>query len=84
MNEVTRAHVFEVVKRAIADVLSDVAPEVIKPEASLRDIGANSLDRMEVVSLSMQSLALHFPVRELSSVSSVDDLVDALHRKLSR
>jgi polyketide biosynthesis acyl carrier protein len=78
---VTKDQVFEVVKAKIVEVMGDVPPARIRPEVSLTDLGANSLDRMEVVSLSMQALSLRFPVSELGKVSNIGELVDALHQK---
>jgi len=78
----TEEQVFEVVKAKILEVLGDgVPPAGIRREVSLRDLGANSLDRVEVVSLSMQALSLRFPVSELRKVSSIGELVEALHQK---
>ena len=78
----TRDEVFAVVKEKIREVLGDaISLESIRPEVALRDLGANSLDRVEIVSLSMQALALRFPVRELGKVSNIGELVEALHQK---
>ncbi len=81
MSTTTRDDVFAVVQAKILDVLGEIAPAKIQPATSLKDLGANSLDRAEIVSLSMQALALRFPVRELSKVSNIGELVDALYRK---
>lgn len=81
MDRPTEEQVFEVVKGKILEVL-DVPPANIRKEASLRDLGANSLDRVEVVSLSMQALSLRFRVSELAKVSNIGELVQALHQKL--
>jgi polyketide biosynthesis acyl carrier protein len=77
----TQEQVFEVVKATILEVLGDVPPANIRPEVSLSELGANSLDRMEVVSLSMQALSLRFPIRELGKVSTIGELAEALHQK---
>lgn len=77
----TEEQVFEVVKAQILEVLGDVPPARIRPEVSLKDLGANSLDRVEVVSLSMQALSLRFPISELGKLSSIGELVEALHQK---
>jgi polyketide biosynthesis acyl carrier protein len=80
----TEAEVFEIVKAKIIEVLGDHVPSAkIRHDVSLSDLGANSLDRMEVVSLSMQALALRFPVRELGKVSNIGELVVALHERSS-
>lgn len=76
------ADVFAIVKAKIVEVLgSDVPAASIRPDVSLTDLGASSLDRMEVVSLSMQELGLRFPVRELGKVSNIGELAAALCSK---
>jgi polyketide biosynthesis acyl carrier protein len=79
----TKEQVFDVVKAQILEVMGpdNVPPASIQPEVSLRDLGANSLDRMEVVSLSMQALSLRFPASELVKVSNIGELVEALYNK---
>jgi polyketide biosynthesis acyl carrier protein len=81
MGPLTQEQVFEVVKAKIIEVLGDVPPASIRRDVSLSDLGANSLDRVEVASLSMQALSLRFPVRELGKVSNIGELVEALHQK---
>lgn len=84
MELMTRAQVLEIVMQQVREVLPQVATAELRPEVSLRELGANSLDRMEVVSLAMQALSLRFPVRELSKVSNIGELADALYERLSR
>lgn len=84
MTTLTKEDVFEIVKEKICEVLGDnVPPASIRPEVSLKELGANSLDRMEVVSLSMQALSLRFPLSELRSVTNVGELALALFQKKS-
>ena len=84
MDVMTRAQVLEIVMQQVREVLPHVAAPEIRPEVSLRDLGANSLDRMELVSLAMQALSLRFPVRELAKVSNIGELAEALHQRLPR
>ena len=48
-----KEHVFEVVRKVIAEILPGVRSELISSEKSLKELGANSIDRMEVVTMSM-------------------------------
>ena len=83
MEATTKEHVFEVVRATIREVMGDVPEANLRADVSLRDLGANSLDRVEVASLSMQALSLRFPVRELAKVSNIGELVEALHARLA-
>jgi polyketide biosynthesis acyl carrier protein len=74
--------VFETVKRNIMAVLN-VEGSAILPERALTELGANSLDRAEIVTLSMEDLGLRFPLRELQGVANIGSLVRLLAKKLS-
>jgi polyketide biosynthesis acyl carrier protein len=70
--------VFEVVKNVISEILPDVKPEQISIEQNLRDLGANSIDRMEVVTMSMENLGVKLPLMSFAQVSNIQGLVDVL------
>ena len=55
----------------------------ISMDISLKDLGANSLDRAEIVTGSMEDLGLSFPMRELAKISNIRELVAFLHSKAS-
>lgn len=74
----SKEHVFEVVKNVVMEVLPDVKPEEISMERSLKELGANSIDRMEVVTMSMEELDLKIPLMSFAQVSNIEGLVDVL------
>lgn len=75
-----RARITEVVLGLVREILPDAPPELVVPERSMSELGATSIDRVEVATLAMESLGLRIPNRELASVSSIGDLIDVLHR----
>jgi polyketide biosynthesis acyl carrier protein len=81
---VSREQVEEVVYQCIRDILLDVEEEPLKTARSLRELGANSLDRVEIASLSMEKLRCSFPLSELSQVSTIAGLIDALFARQPR
>ena len=76
----TREHVLGVVKKHLMDVVDDLHEEAIDPSRSMKELGANSLDIVEVVSCAMRELKVKVPRSELSKLTNVDGLVDLLHR----
>lgn len=72
--ESNEQRVFEVVRSKVLDVL-DVSAELITPETSLVDLGANSIDRAEVAITSMEELGLKIPRSEFAGVSNLEALV---------
>ena len=77
----SEASVFEVVKENVVDILEDVDESAITMEISLKELGANSRDRAEIVTGSMEDLGLSFPMRELAKISNLGELVRFLYAK---
>jgi polyketide biosynthesis acyl carrier protein len=77
----TKDEVFGVVQRHVRDVLPEVSEADIRPDRSMRDLGANSLDRMDVLVASIDELGIEVPVSEFAEVKSIGGLVDALHAR---
>ena len=74
--------VFAVVKRHVLDILPELPPEKVTLDASLRELGANSLDRAEVAVCSMETLGVNVPRRELAAVANLRELVKVLCQAL--
>lgn len=74
--------VFAVVRSCILEVVPDVHASAIEPGASMRDLGANSVDRMEVVTMAMERLKLKIPVVEFTDVRNIGQLVQLYCRAL--
>lgn len=79
-----REQIFEVVKQNIIRILPDLPPETITIEKSLTDLGANSIDRVEVATYSMEDLDIVIPRVELRQASNIQGLVDVLYSGMHR
>jgi polyketide biosynthesis acyl carrier protein len=77
-----KQEVFVAIKRNILEVLPGLDEGRVVPEASMRDLGANSIDRADILIMTMESLRLKFPLAELGSLKNLQGLVDFLHGKL--
>lgn len=71
--------VMDVVKANILNNLDDVNEDDIVAEISMKDLGANSLDIVEVVSCSMRDLKINVPRSDLVELKTIGELVDVLH-----
>ncbi len=76
----TRDHVLSVVTKHLVDAVDGLTPEAIDPQKSMKELGANSLDIVEVVSTSMRELRIKIPRSELAKLTNLDGLVDLLLR----
>jgi acyl carrier protein len=74
----TRDQILAVVKKHLMDTVEDLTEDKIDPAKSMKDLGANSLDIVEVVSSAMRELKVKVPRSELSKLANIDQLVDLL------
>lgn len=76
----TREQVLAVVQKHLADTVEGIEAKEIDPAKSMKELGANSLDIVEVVSCSMRELKVKVPRSELNKLTNINELVDLLHR----
>jgi acyl carrier protein len=75
----TKEQIFAVVKKHLKQTVDGLDDANIDLSASMKDMGANSLDIVEVVSLSMRELKVKVPRSELAKLTNLQGLVDLLH-----
>ena len=79
-----REEVVSVVRKHLADVVGDLKPSDIDTSRSMKDLGATSLDIVEVVSLTMRELKVKVPRSELSKLTNMDGLADLLYASIQQ
>jgi acyl carrier protein len=79
----TKDEVIQVIKENILDNLEDINESDIDPNKSMKDLGANSLDIIEVVSTSMRQLNIKIPRTELADIQTIGQLADKFLEHLS-
>ena len=71
MKHTSPSEVFEVVKNNILEILPKVTADMVTPEHSLSELGANSVDRMEVITLSMAALTPNIALLSFSGRTTI-------------
>lgn len=79
-----QTNVLEIIIRHAREVLPGLANHRFQADDSLRELGANSIDRSEIVMMAMESLSLSIPLIEVARANSVGELAEILHSKLPR
>jgi polyketide biosynthesis acyl carrier protein len=72
--------IFKIVQANALKVLPDVNAAQVTIDTTLTDLGANSVDRVEIVMYSMQDLGLKIPRGELQGIGNLRGLVELLFR----
>lgn len=75
----TKEEVFDVLKSNIMELLEDEVNEAdIDIKKSMFDLGATSLDVVEIVTNTMRELKIKIPRDELSKIDNIEGLVEAM------
>jgi polyketide biosynthesis acyl carrier protein len=75
--------VFAVITRHTCEVLPELDGHEFQFADSLKNLGANSVDRSEILIMTLESLALNIPLRDTAPAQNMGELAALLHEKLS-
>lgn len=83
MTETTasRNEVFETIVRHTREVVPSLEGHQFEWGDSLRDLGANSVDRADILMLTLESLTLDIAIVELGHARNIQELVDIIYDK---
>ncbi|SHG23668.1 polyketide biosynthesis acyl carrier protein [Jatrophihabitans endophyticus] len=70
----------EVVTATVREILPDVGVDEIRPDRHLRDLGADSVDRVEIIGAVLDRLSLDEPLSSFSDLPDIEAMVDLLER----
>ena len=77
------ANTFEQVKEVIVEQLN-VSPEEVKPESNfVEDLGADSLDVVEMIMALEERFGIEIPDSEAENIKTVQDVVDYIEKHKS-
>jgi polyketide biosynthesis acyl carrier protein len=79
----TKEDIFELVVRHAREVLPELRGHAFQRGDELSKLGANSIDRAEIVNFTLEALRLNVPRVQLFGVRNIGELVDVLHAKMS-
>ncbi len=74
-----REDIFKIVLKYLDRALDGIDADEVDGSKSMVDLGANSLDIVEVVSSTMRELRIKVPRSKLKEMHNIDSLVDFLH-----
>lgn len=74
--------VFETIVKHARVVVPGLADHEFKREESLKDLGADSVDRAEITMMTMEDLSLKIPRVEMAGASNIGELTDLFYQKL--
>lgn len=74
--------IFQKIVENTKEVIYELEAHEFKTNDSLKDLGANSIDRSEIVMMTLEDLDLSVPLVEFAKVGNMGELAQAIHGKL--
>lgn len=65
----------------IADVLPEISKDDLDGRMDLRDVGANSVDRMDIIIGTMEKMGINIPLVKFGEAHTINDIVNILYER---
>lgn len=69
---------FAALAASVAEILPDIDPTLVTPRASLRDLGANSIDRAEIILEAAARLGARAALNKFAGAADLGELARLL------
>jgi polyketide biosynthesis acyl carrier protein len=77
----TRQDILGLIARHTGEVLPRLRNHAFQSTDSLKDLGANSVDRSEIIMMTLESLSVRVPLIEMAKAKNIGELADIIHAK---
>jgi polyketide biosynthesis acyl carrier protein len=74
--------IFHIITRHVGEVIPALKDRQFQSGDVLKDLGANSIDRSEIVMMTLESLSLKIPLIETNGAANLGELASMLYEKL--
>jgi polyketide biosynthesis acyl carrier protein len=78
---VTQDEIVALIQRCARAVMPQLETHALRPGDSLQDLGANSMDRAEIVVMVLEEMALSIPRVQTFGPKNIGELAALLHEK---
>ncbi|QYF93469.1 acyl carrier protein [Massilia sp. PAMC28688] len=75
--------IFETIATHARDVMPALATRQLNPTDSLKALGANSIDRSEIIMMTLESLGLEMSLVELARAENMGELSEIMGRRMA-
>ncbi len=74
--------VFAIIVKHTKEVIPQLESHNFNLDDSLRELGANSIDRSEIVMMTLESLSLSIPLIHVARAENMGELASIIHERL--
>ena len=73
--------IIEVIVRHTREVIPRLESHQFQPSDSLKVLGANSVDRADIIMMTLESLSLNIPLIAMARAENIGELASIIHAK---
>lgn len=77
-----KENIYQLIVQNICEVIPDLEGHKFKPDDKMVELGANSIDRVEIITMVMDALSLKIPRIDLAKAKNIGELAEVLYEKL--
>lgn len=74
--------IINILKVNVLEIFPELPEEAITFDKSLKDLGANSVDRMDIIVKTMEALEIKVPMVEIAQARNIGELVELFNQKM--
>ncbi|UXY16192.1 acyl carrier protein [Chitiniphilus purpureus] len=76
-----KEEIFETIVRHVREVIPSLETHRFQPDDSLKALGANSVDRADIIMMTLESLSLNIPLIAMAKAENIGDLARIMHEQ---
>lgn len=77
----TKQEIVDIIVRHTREVLPALESRDIQPADSLKELGANSVDRSDIIMMTLETLSISIPLIEMAKAQNIGELAGIIHAK---
>ncbi len=77
----SKEEILKRITRHTCELIPELEGHAFQRSDGLKDLGADSMDRADIVMMTMESLSLRIPLIELAGLTNIGESADAFHEK---
>lgn len=75
----SKEEIFEILKEQILEIIPELDLSEVTMKDSLKEIGANSVDRADIIIVTMESLDIRIPMIQFGKAANIGDIVEIMY-----
>ncbi|WP_054741198.1 phosphopantetheine-binding protein [Cellulosilyticum ruminicola] len=71
----SKEEIFEMMKENISEIIPEIDVDSIDMQDSLKELGINSIDRMDIIVDTMEALNLRLPMVKFGRLKNIEEII---------